>query len=76
MAYENIEALRAERNTRLQASDFYMMPDYASNANAFELVAVKVYRQTLRDFPSRLIAEEDGSYDLTDVDLPALPIPS
>ena len=74
MAYSNIEALRTERNARLQASDFYLMPDYAGNVNEFEIVAIRLYRQTLRDFPKTLVAEEDGSYDLTDVALPTLAV--
>jgi hypothetical protein len=76
MPYSNIEALRTERNTRLQASDFYMMPDYVGNRNEFEILAVGLYRQELRDFPAKLIAGDDGSYDLTDIDLPTLPVPS
>jgi hypothetical protein len=73
MSYSNIEALRTERNSRLQASDFYMMPDYLGNRDEFEILAVGLYRQDLRDFPANLIANEDGSYDLTDIDLPKFP---
>ena len=74
MAYETLEELRTERNSRLQASDFYLMSDYSGNGNEFEVVAVKVYRQNLRDFPATLTAGEDGSYDMTDIELPTLPI--
>jgi hypothetical protein len=51
MTTSKLEQLRAERNARLAASDFTMLPDYAEKAEG-EIEALKLYRQALRDLPA------------------------
>jgi len=55
--------LRAERDTRLAATDYLLMPDYPISAEL--LTAVKAYRQSLRDLPSGSGAPWDGGGDAT-----------
>lgn len=43
--------IRRERNSRLTATDFLLMPDYPISTE--ELAAVKEYRQQLRDIPKQ-----------------------
>ena len=52
MAYSNIEELRAERNARLAACDFYFLQDMADAMPEGELSAMQLYRQALRDLPA------------------------
>ena len=49
MTINNIEELRAERNSRLAASDFTMLPDFTDRTGVGEIECSKVYRQELRD---------------------------
>lgn len=48
---EIAEQVRLERDRRIAATDYYMMPDYPSDPNNIE--EMKVYRQALRDIPKR-----------------------
>lgn len=64
----NIDQLRIERNARLAACDFYFLQDLAEMTPESELLAIKVYRQALRDLPA---AYADGSE--TEVEWPAKP---
>jgi len=61
--------LRAERDTRLAATDYLLMPDYPISAEL--LTAVKAYRQSLRDLPSQSGAPWDGGGETTP--WPAMP---
>ena len=72
MAFSSMAKLRTARDAALTASDFYMLPDYQDKMPEFRGVAVGLYRQALRDFPATLTPAEDGSYDLSDVELPVL----
>jgi hypothetical protein len=72
MAFSSMAKLRTARDAALTASDFYMLPDYQDQLPEFRGVAVGLYRQALRDFPATLTPAEDGSYDLTSVELPEL----
>jgi hypothetical protein len=47
-----LEQLRTERNLRLAACDFWMLSDFQSTVSEEEVVAMKLYRQALRDLPS------------------------
>ena len=49
-----LEQLRLQRNAKLAATDYAMLPDYVLPSNL--LKKVKEYRQQLRDLP-----EQDGS---------------
>tara|TARA_Y100000996_G_C22400395_1_gene592884 strand:- start:88 stop:300 length:213 start_codon:yes stop_codon:yes gene_type:complete len=49
MTISNIEELRTERNARLAASDFTMLPDFTDLTGKSEIECLKVYRQELRD---------------------------
>ena len=51
---EAFAALRAERDKRLADTDYMVMPDYPIDAD--KLIAVKAYRQALRDLP-----QQDGA---------------
>lgn len=51
-------ALRAERDRRLTATDYLIMPDYPLDATIKD--AVQIYRQALRDLPSNEGAPWDG----------------
>lgn len=66
MTYNNIEELRAERNARLAACDFMMLPDFAGNSPG-EIESLTNYRQALRDLPSTY----DGKKE---VEWPVLPL--
>lgn len=61
--------LRAERDSRIAATDYLIMPDYplAENSRA----AVQSYRQALRDLPTKEGAPWDGGGDATP--WPAMP---
>lgn len=52
------ERLRAERDARLAASDYLVMPDYPLDDEA--RAAVSAYRQALRDVPAQEGAPWDG----------------
>ena len=62
--------LRAERDRRIAATDYLLMPDYplAENSRA----AVQSYRQALRDLPTKEGAPWDGGGDATP--WPAMPV--
>ena len=62
--------LRAERDSRIAATDYLIMPDYplAENSRA----AVQVYRQALRDLPVLEGAPWDGGGEATP--WPAMPV--
>lgn len=57
------ERLRAERDRRLTATDYLLMPDYPLNDTLKG--AVQLYRQTLRDLPSQEGAPWDGGGEAT-----------
>ncbi len=62
--------LRAERDARVAATDYLLMPDYPLSDEA--RAAVRDYRQTLRDLPSRDGAPWDGGEEATPwPDMPA-----
>lgn len=63
--------LRAERDARLSASDYLLMPDYPLNDAARAVVTA--YRQALRDLPQQPGAPWDGGGAATP--WPALPDP-
>lgn len=64
------ERLRAERDRRIAATDYLLMPDYplAENSRA----AVQSYRQALRDLPTQEGAPWDGGGEATP--WPAMPV--
>ena len=55
--------LRTARDTKLTATDKYLLPDYPISAD--DLTAVKTYRQALRDLPAADGAPWDGGGDAT-----------
>ena len=57
------ERLRAERDRRLTATDYLLMPDYPISDD--QLTAVQAYRQALRDLPAQEGAPWDGGGDET-----------
>ena len=62
--------LRAERDARISATDYLMTADYPLSDEA--KAAVRDYRQTLRDLPSRDGAPWDGGEEATPwPDMPA-----
>ena len=61
--------LRAERDARVAATDYLLMPDYPLSDEA--RAAVRDYRQTLRDLPSRDGAPWDGEEATPWPDMPA-----
>lgn len=64
------ERLRAERDSRLSATDYLLMQDYPLDNTLKE--AVRLYRQALRDLPSQEGAPWDGGGESTPwPDLPA-----
>lgn len=64
------ERLRAERDRRLTATDYLLMQDYPLDDTL--KVAVRLYRQALRDLPSQEGAPWDGGGESTPwPDLPA-----
>ena len=56
--------LRAKRDAELDATDFYLMPDYPISGS--DLTLIQKYRQELRDLPQ----QEDFPY----VDFPVNPL--
>lgn len=62
--------LRTERDRRLTATDFLLMPDYPISGD--QRAVVQTYRQALRDLPSQEGAPWDGGGESTPwPDLPA-----
>lgn len=57
------ERLRAERDSRLSATDYLLMQDYPLDNTLKE--AVRLYRQALRDLPSQEGAPWDGGGEKT-----------
>ena len=57
------ERLRAERDRRLAATDYLLMPDYPLDDTLKG--AVQLYRQALRDLPSQEGAPWDGGGEAT-----------
>lgn len=57
------ERLRAERDSRLSATDYLLMQDYPLDNTLKE--AVRLYRQALRDLPAQEGAPWDGGGDET-----------
>lgn len=55
--------LRAERDRRIAATDYLVMPDYPLTEEA--KATVSTYRQALRDLPQQAGAPWDGGGDLT-----------
>lgn len=54
-------SVRAERDRRITATDYLVMPDYPISQDKFE--DIKVYRQALRDLPQQLGFPWGGSED-------------
>lgn len=52
------ERLREERNTRIESTDYLVMPDYPISEK--DIDAIKQYRQALRDLPAQEGAPWDG----------------
>lgn len=64
------ERLRAERDRRLAATDYLLMPDYPIPDD--QRAVVQAYRQALRDLPAQSGAPWDGGGEATPwPDLPA-----
>lgn len=64
------ERLRAERDRRLTATDYLLMPDYPLSDD--QRAVVQAYRQALRDLPAQSGAPWDGGGESTPwPDLPA-----
>ena len=57
------ERLRAERDQRLAATDYLLMPDYPLSDD--QRIILQVYRQALRDLPSQEGAPWDGGGEET-----------
>lgn len=53
-----LASLRAERDRRLAATDFLLMPDYPISGD--QRAVVQAYRQALRDLPAQTGAPWDG----------------
>lgn len=70
MAYNTLNDLRAERNNRLAAYDYYFYTDVAEKTSDIKLESIKVYRQLLRDIPAKYDA------DATDIDIEWPPTPT
>lgn len=63
--------LRAERDQRVAATDYLIMPDYPLDDEV--RAAVRAYRQALRDLPARAGAPWDGGGEATPwPDMPAV----
>lgn len=58
-----LASLRAERDRRIAATDYLVMPDYPLTEEA--KATVSTYRQALRDLPQQAGAPWDGGGDLT-----------
>ena len=61
-------SVRTERNKRIAATDYLVMPDYPLSTDKLE--EIKVYRQALRDLPEQLGFPWNGPDD------PACPWPT
>ena len=61
--------LRAERDRRIAATDYLIMPDYPLTEDS--RTAVQIYRQALRDLPTKEGAPWDGGGEATP--WPAMP---
>lgn len=57
------ERLRSERDQRLAATDYLLMPDYPLSDD--QRTILQVYRQALRDLPSQEGAPWDGGAEDT-----------
>lgn len=57
------ERLRAERDRRLTATDYLLMPDYP--ISDYQRAVVQAYRQALRDLPAQSGAPWDGGGEAT-----------
>ncbi|WP_443826157.1 tail fiber assembly protein [Desulfovibrio sp.] len=57
------ERLRAERDRRLTATDYLLMPDYPISDD--QRAVVQAYRQALRDLPAQSGAPWDGGGEAT-----------
>lgn len=57
------ERLRSERDRRLAATDYLLMPDYPLSDD--QRIILQVYRQALRDLPSQEGAPWDGGGEAT-----------
>lgn len=60
---ELFQQLRAERDRRLTATDYLLMPDYPLSDD--QRTILQVYRQALRDLPSQEGAPWDGGGEAT-----------
>lgn len=60
---ELFQQLRAERDRRLTATDYLLMPDYPISDD--QRAVVQAYRQTLRDLPAQSGAPWDGGGEAT-----------
>ena len=69
-AAARFERLRAERDRRIAATDYLLMPDYPLAENS--RTAVQSYRQALRDLPTQEGAPWDGGGEATP--WPAMPV--
>jgi hypothetical protein len=63
MAFKDMDDLRTQRDFALTSSDFAMLPD--SPYPEVRKIAISLYRQELRDYPSKV--DED---DLENAELP------
>ena len=63
LAEYNSERLRSERDQRLAATDYLLMPDYPLSDD--QRTILQVYRQALRDLPSQEGAPWDGGAEDT-----------
>ena len=66
---ELFQQLRAERDRRLAATDYLLMPDYPISDD--QRAVVQAYRQALRDLPAQSGAPWDGGGE--DTPWPELP---
>lgn len=60
---ELFQQLRAERDRRLTATDYLLMPDYPISDD--QRAVVQAYRQALRDLPAQSGAPWDGGGEAT-----------
>lgn len=60
---ELFQRLRAERDSRLTATDYLLMPDYPISDD--QRAVVQAYRQALRDLPAQSGAPWDGGGEAT-----------
>tara|TARA_B100001142_G_scaffold190909_1_gene190004 strand:- start:2012 stop:2227 length:216 start_codon:yes stop_codon:yes gene_type:complete len=71
MPYSNISDLRAARDQALSNSDFYLLEDspIVEELRDVKMVALKLYRQELRDLPAKASIE-----GIENVELPTSPM--